>query len=289
MKQELLTYSDRPALTNPRMILGFSGWMDGGEVSTGTVGYLTERLSASKLAEIDPSPFYIYNFPGTMEIAALFRPHVKIEDGVITALDAPHPTFHYDATHDLILFQGKEPNLQWPDFAGCILSVAAEFNVSAIYFVGSVGGLAPHSREPQIYASVSSETMLHTLHDRHLIPSNYEGPGSFITYLTTLARDRGIPMMSLVAEIPPYVNGRNDKCIAAVVRKLATILPIEADFRDQYAAGEEFVRRLNLTLLENPELAEQIRKLEKRFDQESSASKDEELKLWLEKQGFRLD
>lgn len=40
-------------------------------------------LHAEAVAEIDPEPFYIYNMPGSMEVAAAFRPHVEIEKGLV--------------------------------------------------------------------------------------------------------------------------------------------------------------------------------------------------------------
>jgi hypothetical protein len=42
------------------MVMGFSGWMDGGEVSTGSVKRLIKTLGAEKIAEISPEPLYIY-------------------------------------------------------------------------------------------------------------------------------------------------------------------------------------------------------------------------------------
>ena len=39
----------RPRATETRMILGFSGWMDGGEVSTGTVNYLLRKLKTVRV------------------------------------------------------------------------------------------------------------------------------------------------------------------------------------------------------------------------------------------------
>ncbi len=62
----------RPKLSESRMILSFSGWMDDGDVSTGTVACLIAKLRARKLAEIDPEDFYIYNFPGSMGISNIF-------------------------------------------------------------------------------------------------------------------------------------------------------------------------------------------------------------------------
>ena len=73
-----LVIQKTPKMSNTRLLLGFSGWMDGGDVSTGTIGLLAEKLEAEKIAEIKSDSFYLYNFPGSMEITALFRPHTKI-------------------------------------------------------------------------------------------------------------------------------------------------------------------------------------------------------------------
>ena len=79
----------KPNFDTPRLLLGFSGWMDGGEVSTGTVKYLIDKLGAQRFAEIEPKGFYINSFPGSMEITALFRPHTKIKDGLIESYEIP--------------------------------------------------------------------------------------------------------------------------------------------------------------------------------------------------------
>ena len=83
MTSDKLNIYKRPKLNTPRMLLGFSGWMNGGDVSTGTVKCFIEKLGAERFANIEPEGFYIYSFPGSMEITALFRPHTKIKDGLI--------------------------------------------------------------------------------------------------------------------------------------------------------------------------------------------------------------
>jgi hypothetical protein len=77
------------------MVLGLDGWMDGGDVSTGTIETLIAKLDAEVLAEMDADDCYILSFPGSMEISSLFRPHVDIEDGLITAYRGPTNTFFY--------------------------------------------------------------------------------------------------------------------------------------------------------------------------------------------------
>jgi len=79
----ILTLGDFPKLNRATLVLAFTGWMDGGDVSTGTVKRLVHLLQAEPVANIDPEPFYLYNVPGSMEIAALYRPPVEIEDGLI--------------------------------------------------------------------------------------------------------------------------------------------------------------------------------------------------------------
>ena len=69
---------------------------------------LIDKLGAQRFAEVGPEGFYIYSFPGSMEITALFRPHTKIKDGLIKSYEIPANAFYYSEENDLILFSGKE-------------------------------------------------------------------------------------------------------------------------------------------------------------------------------------
>src|SRR3954463_11663984 len=91
-----------PKLADATLLLALTGWMDGGEVSTGTVKRIMNGRDAKPIARIEPDDFYIYNFPGSMEIAALFRPHVQYEGGVVTDFDLPTNTFFADESSNLI-------------------------------------------------------------------------------------------------------------------------------------------------------------------------------------------
>jgi len=279
----------RAELDNARMILGFSGWMDGGEVSTGTLECLVDKLGAEKVAEIDPEGFYIYNFPGSMEVSALFRPHTKIENGLIKSFRGPANRFFCDQQNNLILFTGKEPNFRWKEYAECVFWLASEFNVSQIYFIGSVAGLVPHTRDPRFFSSVSDESLKAGLEQYGLNFSNYEGPASIVTYLTIQCRQRGLRMITLVAEIPAYVQGRNARCIEAVARKLAAMLDLQIDLDDLRVISDELEKKLNEIVEQRPELAEHITKLEEDYDKEVFDSQMGDLKDWLEDQGIRVD
>ncbi|MHC4122983.1 MAG: PAC2 family protein [Planctomycetota bacterium] len=284
-----LNILQRPKFNNPRLLLGFSGWMDGGGVSTGIVRYFINKLNADKLASIDSEEFYIYSFPGSMELAVLFRPHIKIEDGLIKSFAPAENMFFYDEQSELILFLAKEPNLKWQEFANCIFDLCSEFGVKVIYFIGSVAGLVPHTREPRILCSTSDKKVTETLKHYGIKPASYEGPGSFISYMTLVANSRGLDMASLVTAIPAYVQGDNPKCIEAVTRRIAGILELEMNFDDLTVASGEFEKKLNELVKNHPELAENIRKLEEDYDNEIFDNEMGDLKEWLQQRGIRVD
>ncbi len=289
MACEELRIIRRPALEGARLVMAFTGWMDGGDAATGTIDHFVHRLGAETLAEIDAEPFSITNFPGSMEMASLFRPHVKIAGGLMEVYRGARNTFYFSEPQKLILFRGREPNFGWRAFADCVFQVVAEFGVEMIYFLGTFGGAVPHTREPRMYSSVSDESMKDEVASWGVRFSDYEGPGSFATYLTHLAGQRSLPLVSLVAEIPAYVQGRNPKCIEAVVRRLAGILGVETDAGELRAASDEFEERLNTIIRDRPELAEQIGKLETDYDSEVFDTQMGDLREWLEGQGIRLD
>ncbi|MEN6334357.1 MAG: PAC2 family protein [Phycisphaerales bacterium] len=273
---------------NPRLLMGFSGWMDGGDVSTGTIRVLIEKLHARRIAEIDHRGFYIYNFPGAMEVASLFRPRCRIKKGVVREFAFPDNGFFAAEGEDLVLFVGKEPNMRWVEYGDCIFELCRRLGVKAAYFIGSVAGLVPHTRDPQFFCSVSDAQMKPRFESYGIKFSDYEGPASVVTYLTTRAKEEGVEMVSLVATVPAYVQGANPKCVAAVTRRMAGMLGVRVDLDDIQATADDFERRLTEVVQEQPELAESVTKLEQDYDNEIFSDMSD-LQHWLYQKGIRLD
>ena len=289
MDCDLLTIHERPTLRGARLVLGFSGWMDGGDVSTGAVDTLVNKLSARIFAEIASEDLYITSFPGSMEVSSLFRPHVTIEDGLITAFEEPTNKFYCSEADNLILLLGKEPNFKWREYAARIFSVVEQFDVALICFVGSVAGLVPHTREPRLFASVSDEKLKPMLEKFRVRFTDYDGPGSIVTYLTRMATERNIQMANLVAEIPAYVQGANPRCIEAVTRQVAAILNLQVNLDDLRTLGDRMEEGLSEIIEDRPELLERIHNLEQDYDNDVFDTQMGDLKTWLEQQGIRVD
>jgi len=289
MSNSKLRIYRRSKLEDGRLLMGFSGWMDGGDISTGTVKFLAEQLDAPKSAEIEPEGFYIYSFPGSMEITAIFRPHARIRDGLVQSCEMPSNSFFVNKANNLILFSGKEPNLGWVQYADCIFSLCQQFEVKTIYFIGSVAGLVPHTRQPRFTCSVSDEGLKEAMSRYGVRMSNYKGPASIVTYLTSRAKQEQVGMVSLIAEIPAYVQGQNIGCISVVSKLLANVLCLHLDLEKLRSLGEEFERKVSEIVLAQPELANHIGRLEEDYDNEVFDTEMGDLKDWLEQRGIRVD
>lgn len=292
-----------PQVESPVLVVGLTGWMDGGHVSTGTLGWLRDRLDARRFAEIDPMDFYLFNFPVTsipisiflqagravvapvnpMEFAAVFRPHAHISGGVVENLAYPSNDFWVGAEGDgappVIMFTGEEPHIRWGSWCDCIFAVCAELQVRDVYFVGSVASPVPHTREPRIRASVSDPALKPRLAAAGLGFSDYAGPASVITALTYHAMDVNLAWHNLVVEVPhyPFLDMPTyPHSILAVASALNRLIGLDLDLSDLTEAARVARAKLDAIAAENSDFRDLVTKLEEAYDQAISQD-DEEL------------
>lgn len=262
----LTLVNDPPRLKDATLLLALTGWMDGGDVSTGTVKHLMANRDVTHVAQIEPAGFYIDSFPGSMEVTSLFRPHVRYDGGLVEAFEMPANDFYADPVSNTAFFVGREPNLNWPGFADMIYDVAGQLGVKRIIFMGSFGGAIPHTREPRLYGSVSERRLLPLLKQHGLRPTEYEGPASFATYLLTRSPGHHVEMLSIAAEIPGYLQGENPLSIAAVTRRLAAILNLPVDLSSLRQASTRWELEVTEAVEKDEKLTETVRELEEQYD-----------------------
>ncbi len=70
---------------------------------------------------------------------------------------------------------------------------------------------------------------------------------------------------------------------------LILCMGVQIDLDDLRAISDEFEKKLNDIVQEQPELANNIQKLEEDYDNEIFDSEMGDLKTWLQQQGIRLD
>ena len=263
-----LKLKNTPDLTGGTLLLALTGWMDGGDVSTGTVKQLMDGRKLVDVARIDSTGFYIENFPGSMEVSALFRPHVKYSEGLVEEFEMSSNRIYADPQANMAFFIGREPNMNWVKFGDCIFKLCAALKLKRIIFMGSFGGTVPHTREPRLFGAVSEIKLAPLLRQFKLSPTEYEGPGSFATYLLTRAKRHKLEMISIAVEIPGYLQGPNPLSIEAVTRRLSAMLNLQVDFARLRKTSTRWEMEVSEAVEKDTELAETVRKLEEQYDNE---------------------
>jgi proteasome assembly chaperone (PAC2) family protein len=156
--------------------------------------------------------------------------------------------------------------MRWKQFGDCVFQLARDVGVRRILFVGSYGGSVPHTREPRMYVTCSEKRLLPEMQKYGAGRTGYEGPGSFTSYLMTQAPAADLEMVSLVAEIPSYLQGTNPLCIEAVARRLAKLLQLPLELDSLRAASTRWELEISNQIEADPGLAGEIRKLEEAYD-----------------------
>ena len=262
-----LIIQDNPELSAPYILVGLKGWLNAGEVSTGIIDYLRHKLGARAFARIEPTGFYLYQVPSSVAEQTL-RPLVKIREGLVRKLDLPRNEFSFwksGTAHDLILFLGAEPNLDWPEYAQAILDVARQFKAPRIYSLGGIFDQVPHTRKTRIMATVSHPRLKDELKTFAQF-TDYEGPSSFNTMLISTAREQGIEMAGISARTPLYIQDLNARACYDLLKNVVTLAGLDIDLSDLRVAGETLVEMMDRAFSQNATALEQLKKLEEQFD-----------------------
>jgi proteasome assembly chaperone (PAC2) family protein len=262
-----LIMEEQPQLIAPYIMIGLKGWLNAGEISTGSIDYLRRKLDARKFAYIETQGFYIYQVPSVSPELTM-RPHAQIKDGLVTNLDTPQNDFFYwnsGSDHDLILFLGVEPNLGWPEFCQIILDMARQFHAPRIYFLGAVFDQVPHTRETRIRASVSHPRLKDELRTFAGF-TNYEGPCSFTTMMLDMGNKQEIEVAGISARTPLYIKELNSKVCYDLLKNILNASGVRIDLSDLRQSSEDMLERVDRAFSENSKALAELKKMEEHFD-----------------------
>jgi proteasome assembly chaperone (PAC2) family protein len=261
---DALSFTSIPTLNRPVLLLAVAGWNDAGCAATFAAKFLVQRLAAHTFASLDPETFY--NFIEQ-------RPHVRLrnEEREITW---PANEFSY-ARHpglvqDVIIGLGVEPNLRWRAYADAILHIVQECKVELVVTLGALLADVAYSRPVRLTGLASDPALAQRL---HLSVSKYEGPTGIIGVLDDCCRRKGLPAISIWANVPHYLAASpNVKASLALVRRVVTLLDFHTELGDLERAAAEFDTRVSQVLAADPKVAEYVRQLEERDTEEDEAA-----------------
>jgi proteasome assembly chaperone (PAC2) family protein len=249
---------DAQHLRRPLALVGFGGWIDAGFAATGAVRYLIEHMSARRLADLDPEPFYAF----TDTRPRVSHPAPGRREPVWPKVEWYAVRMPETATRDLVLFTAPEPNLRWRGFTSIVLDVFQRLGTETLVSFGAVLAPVHHRANPPMRGWATTDGLRSLLRRRQIGSGRYEGPTGITTVLLAAARERGLPSFSLSTSSPSYLTDMpNPRASAALLRVAGEIGAVEFPLADLDAEALVVAERIDQFLAERPELKEAVDRL----------------------------
>jgi proteasome assembly chaperone (PAC2) family protein len=265
-----LKYITKPALRSPYIIVGLNGWVNGGDVSVGGVDYLIKHLNAKKFAEMPVTPYHVYQVPGVENT----RPIFKMQDGVIVESHFPKNEFYYAnnpaSEHDIILFQGTEPSLNWEEYANAVISMAVEYHAHRFITFGGILDRSPYTRQPRISCTCTSNYIKREMEKYNVTFSSRQGPASFNLMLLRTCQEKGLEGLNLTVRAPYYPEFNvaidySPKSVKAVLVRLCHMMRLDIKLDDLNKTISELEGKLDFIRQQNPQFNTYVEELEKNY------------------------
>ena len=255
---DALKIQELPSLRSPILIAAFAGWPDAAEVASGTARYLSRKLRAQRFAEIDPEEFYVFTET---------RPNTIILAPGQRALEWPSNEFfswrNPDGERDIVILQGREPNLNWREYVEIVMDLVKQLEVSQVIALGGTYDAVSHRGQVSMSGHATSPELRERLAEFGITASSYEGPSSVQTALLEACREQNVLAASLWGHAPHYVRAApNPKVSHAMLRVLQALLDVTVDVKELEVAGEALEAKVDAAMVENPELREYVDQLD---------------------------
>lgn len=262
--------SEVSGLRSPVVIMAFTGWSDTGTVTVDTARHLADAFDADTFLTVDPEDYYVFTET---------RPTVHIDEDGVRRLDWPENEAYAaripGAEHDLVLIAGIEPNLRWRTFSERLSDIIAGLKPSIVCTLVARPAATPHTRPIPVTGS-SADPRLAAKYG--LGRSLYQGPTGILGVLHDSLRQREVPLISLAAGVPHYLNvEENPAATLALLRALEPVLGFPAPIGDLEDEVSRFLSRVEEASRGDDQIGAYVRTLEEQWNEpdESTSPQDE--------------
>jgi proteasome assembly chaperone (PAC2) family protein len=266
---EPIEWLSEPELNSPMLLCAFGGWGDASDAATGAVRWLISHWDGQKIARIRPDDFFDFT---------VARPSVRLEEGGQRAVVWPTVDVYAVGSEgmrrELVLIYGREPHLQWPQFATAVLEIARRCSAVRCMTLGAFFGPVLHRSPVSLTGYASEPELIQRLNDAGAVPSTYEGPTGIASVLHDTFRAAGIPSISLWAAVPFYLGSLrpNPRATHALLEGLSRTVDLDIELSRLRQAADYFDEQIERQVEESKELQELITRLTSQLGEPSSRS-----------------
>ena len=250
-----------PVLRNPAMILAFGGWNDAGDAATTAVRYVDAGVHTVPLAEVDAEEFFDFTVRRPDVIQRPTRDGLARERVIVW----PHTELRYgslDATREIVTGIGIEPHLRWRQYCDAIVALVRKLGVGRVYLLGAYQADVVYSQPVPVTGFASDVGALESL---GVTASEYQGPTGIVGVLGGRLEEEGVPVVSLWAGLPHYINASpNPRGALALIQKLVQLLGCPLDESPLQKSAAEFEERISKLVAADEDLSEYVRQLKRR-------------------------
>lgn len=279
---ELVELWEIPTAQEKYMIAGWRQWADAGAASSGLPEYLVRHIGATKVGQIKPDGFYLFQIPGTHQF---LRPEVKLSQGYRKEMSSNKNELFYwgNDRKGLFIFLGQEPHLNAERYAEAFLYAVKTLGVKRVAAVGGVYSEVPYDKDREVSCIYSLPKMKSELKNYAVKFSDYAGGVSISTYIADKAEPKGIEYLSFFASVPAYdfshlttpvqgVGVENDfKAWYDLLKRLNHMFGLKIDLAElaQHSSELAVAMEARLKELEDkvPDLRDYLARLSDSFDE----------------------
>ncbi|MDJ0768680.1 MAG: PAC2 family protein [Ilumatobacter sp.] len=256
-----LAQLDEASLTNPIVVVAFTGWNDAGDAASTALRTLIETSGASALAEIDPEPFTDF---------ATVRPHVRLDEERNRTIVWPTVGVWSASLpgSDVVLVLGPEPALRWRSFCEQITGIADRVGAPMAFTLGALLADVPHTRPTQIIGTATDSSLIERF---DLERSRYEGPTGIVGVLHDAFARSGLPTASLWAAVPGYAAQLpSPRAAIALIERLCSMMGTPPPVSTLATQVADYDAKVGALISDDDDLVTYVERLEEMVDEMSN-------------------
>ena len=252
-----------PELRDPHLLVVLRPWIDVGSVGTLALATLEAHFDAKELGCLHrPGEFYDFT---------RYRPTIYRREGERQVV-VPNSVLWWargTGSHDWLFLHLLEPHIKGEELIESVVALMEPLRVRRYGLIGAMYGASPHTRPLLASGTVSEGDVEERLGHLGVHTSSYEGPTSVMALATEEARRRGIEVLSMLVQLPPYARMEEDhKGQEALLRYLGALYDWDLDLTEIAKEGARQYAEMDRAMQADRQMRGIVRRLEEAYDAE---------------------